>query len=667
MKITQLDIPAHQMNTKFVNNLPPYWAKYVTNVKNNKDISATTYVKLYTYHKSCELHAMKTLKKQEQSSSIVDPLAYLASTTHHLTPTQPTNPPPSTSSLTLPPQPAAQSSNDAMLETMNQIINLLTSFQKQFPPTNNQLRTSSNSRSHATMHKPFREKLREKKRVKDSQYFKDKMLLMEAKEKGVVLDAEAEAFLADVECTTPYDQPLAIMTTNIFKVSHEDAYDSDVDEGPHATADFMANLSSTSGTNGATTSHVNEYQLDSEVQDVPTEVSSVSPGKISMITILDVLRNQLDRHLKVNQEQSMVNDSLRAELARSFKTIIKRRTTPTFHEQGECRFVHTKKAFTEQVIPFYEHVKELVQSLDENLVKEVTEFMRIFDELDKEYEQCVLEKKKLQIEKKNLLIQNECLITDCRAKDICSIVLASDRDRPLSEELRSNSVRENLKVIKLEAEILKQQQMLAESDKRWKEGTIRKLQTQINSMSMLNVEPTVGSIDKQALETELTQLKDVTTSVRIQNDGFKDEVPEFVIKFLKMIQVRLNAAVHNVKTDIGTEFVNQTLTAYYEKVRISHQTSVPRTPQQNGVVERRNRTLVEAAHTIAFLNDELNEVVYVSQPEGFVDPEHPTHVYQLKKALYVLKQAPRTWYAKLSKFLISTGFTKGVVNPTLFT
>nr|GFB50493.1 retrovirus-related Pol polyprotein from transposon TNT 1-94 [Tanacetum cinerariifolium] len=69
----------------------------------------------------------------------------------------------------------------------------------------------------------------------------------------------------------------------------------------------------------------------------------------------------------------------------------------------------------------------------------------------------------------------------------------------------------------------------------------------------------------------------------------------------------------------------------------------------------------------AFLNGELNEVVYLSQPEGFVDPEHPTHVYRLKKALYGLKQKPRAWYDKLSKFLISTGFSKGVVDPTLFT
>ncbi|GJQ97487.1 retrovirus-related pol polyprotein from transposon TNT 1-94 [Tanacetum coccineum] len=63
----------------------------------------------------------------------------------------------------------------------------------------------------------------------------------------------------------------------------------------------------------------------------------------------------------------------------------------------------------------------------------------------------------------------------------------------------------------------------------------------------------------------------------------------------------------------------------------------------------------------------LKEEVYVSQPEGFIDPEFPDHVYRLKKALYGLKQAPRAWYDKLSSFLIQHGFTKGIVDPTLFT
>ncbi|GJU52888.1 uncharacterized mitochondrial protein-like protein [Tanacetum coccineum] len=400
MKITQLDIPTHQLNTKFVNNLPSYWGKYVTNVKQNMDISTTNYVHIYTHLKAYEPHATKTLKKQEQSSSIIDPLAYMA----QATPTT-SLPPLSTSQ----PQPAVLSPNDAMMATMTQIANLLSGFQKQFPPTNNQLRSSSNSRTHATVHDGqivtetvqrrapgnvgntgsrgnqsygnvttatgkkvicyncrgeghVARQCKEPKRAKDSQYFKDKMLLMEAKEKGVTLDAEAEAFLANVECTAPYDQPLAMATTNIFEVNHEDAYDSDVDEGPNAAAAFMANLSSTSGNNH----HVNEvhpnaiqindsvnYQLshemhheeqsdsdvESELDDnttpyhqlelerrakvVPTEVSTGSSANISMVTILDEMRDTLDEKTQENQDLSLENQNLTAELAKCKLEIVR--------------------------------------------------------------------------------------------------------------------------------------------------------------------------------------------------------------------------------------------------------------------------------------------------------------------------------------------------------
>ncbi|GJZ79880.1 retrovirus-related pol polyprotein from transposon TNT 1-94 [Tanacetum coccineum] len=85
----------------------------------------------------------------------------------------------------------------------------------------------------------------------------------------------------------------------------------------------------------------------------------------------------------------------------------------------------------------------------------------------------------------------------------------------------------------------------------------------------------------------------------------KDETPEFVIKFLKQIQVSLNKTVRYIHTDNGTEFFNQVLTKYYESVGIFHQKSVPRTPHQNDVAKRQNRTLVEVARTMLIFSKAL--------------------------------------------------------------
>nr|GEX38993.1 putative ribonuclease H-like domain-containing protein [Tanacetum cinerariifolium] len=78
----------------------------------------------------------------------------------------------------------------------------------------------------------------------------------------------------------------------------------------------------------------------------------------------------------------------------------------------------------------------------------------------------------------------------------------------------------------------------------------------------------------------------------------KDEAPEVIIKFLKRITVLLQSPVIIIRTDNDTEFKNQVLKEYFDTVGISHQMSSVRTLQQNGVVERRKRTLVEAARTM---------------------------------------------------------------------
>ena len=68
----------------------------------------------------------------------------------------------------------------------------------------------------------------------------------------------------------------------------------------------------------------------------------------------------------------------------------------------------------------------------------------------------------------------------------------------------------------------------------------------------------------------------------------------------------------------------------------------------------------------AFLNGEINEVIYVKQPEGFLVKGKEGYALRLKKALYGLKQAPRAWYFKLHSCLLSLGFVKSDYEQSLY-
>nr|GFA30258.1 hypothetical protein [Tanacetum cinerariifolium] len=110
----------------------------------------------------------------------------------------------------------------------------------------------------------------------------------------------------------------------------------------------------------------------------------------------------------------------------------------------------------------------------------------------------------------------------------------------------------------------------------------------------------------------------------------KDETPEVLIDFLRLVQRGLQAQVRVVRTDKGTEFLNQTLHAYFAAEGIQHQTSVARTLEQNGVVKRQNHTLVEATRTmLSVAKVPIFFWAKVTQNRSLVIPRHEKTPYHI--------------------------------------
>nr|GFA06600.1 copia protein [Tanacetum cinerariifolium] len=155
-----------------------------------------------------------------------------------------------------------------------------------------------------------------------------------------------------------------------------------------------------------------------------------------------------------------------------------------------------------------------------------------------------------------------------------------------------------------------------------------------------------------------------------KNDQVTDD--EFINIFCTSIQDRGETLSHHVdSSNMHTFYQRYPSEHYWTKDHPLEQ--VIGNPSQSVKTRRQLESDVEMCMfvltmdvKIAFLYGSLKEEVYVNQPDGFVDPYHPDKVYRLKKALYGLKQAPRAWYDELSKFLLSKGFSKGSIDPTLF-
>ncbi|GJW02046.1 hypothetical protein Tco_1560902 [Tanacetum coccineum] len=176
-------------------------------------------------------------------------------------------------------------------------------------------------------------------------------------------------------------------TSGQAKTEDLDTYDSDYDDISNAKAVLMANISN--------------YGSDA-ISELRMSNPTSKPSDASPINI------EAPKELP---KVSLVNESLKKlkfHLAR-FDNVVKIRTTPDAHTEGEWGFEHTKAVFNNEIIPFLKSLKDIFNVFDKDLLNEIMEVQTVFDQMDVVVQQSLVDKQCLEIAKKELLLENDRL------------------------------------------------------------------------------------------------------------------------------------------------------------------------------------------------------------------------------------------------------------------
>nr|GEX67145.1 hypothetical protein [Tanacetum cinerariifolium] len=343
---------------------------------------------------------------------------------------------------------------DDLIDAFNHMMFFLTAvITSRYPATNNQLRTSSNPRQQATINngrvtiQPIQgrqnsmpageghmsKQCTKPKRKQDAEWFKDKVLLVQAQANGQVLQEEELEVLANLGTTESLSNQNVITTNAAYQANDLDAYDSDCDELNSAKIDLMENLSHYGSDNLAENSNLPALQDDlklSVIKQLKTQVVNCTKINQDNKQVNELLTAELDSTTIVEVPQelpkvSMVNSCLKKlkfHLA-SFDMVVKERTTATAITEGTWGFEHTKSCFHDDIILFVKALKELFTSFDECLIDEVTEVQNVFKQMELAVEQHCEKKNKFQDKTESVLKDNDRLLQKAISVDIVNLVL----------------------------------------------------------------------------------------------------------------------------------------------------------------------------------------------------------------------------------------------------
>ncbi|GJX78087.1 hypothetical protein Tco_0324898 [Tanacetum coccineum] len=340
-------------------HLPQEWGKFVTDVKLARDLHTTKYDQLYSYLEQHEAQANETRLMPEQYQ---DPLASCCS-------------------------------------CLNKAMAFLTAVaSSRFPSTNNQLRTSSNSRNKAIIQDGrvtvqqiqgrqgqryagnsykghMARQCTQPKRPRNVTWFKEKEMLAEAHEVGQILDEEHLAFLADPGI-------LDVLMANLSNYG-SDVISEHFEQIP--VADFTDNEITSD-------SNIIPYsQYLQETQQAVVQDTNVYAQKDAMIlstshpntdqSALSPVKIEAPRELP---KVSLVNTSLKKLKYHlgQFDTVVKKRITPDAITEGEWGFEHTKAVFLKEIIPFLKTLKDIFNVFDKYLLNEVKEVQTVFNQME---------------------------------------------------------------------------------------------------------------------------------------------------------------------------------------------------------------------------------------------------------------------------------------------